>query len=197
MNKIMYSIVTTGPLVEPIDRDDIAKLDLKLLDETTEDDLLDILIQAAREWVEENTGRSLITQSRVIKFDYFPSIIELTNGPVQADSVVVKYFDSDDIEQTLDSDDYWVDTHSQIARVVVKNSWPSTMCRPNAVSVEYDAGYGDSADDVPDALKKACLFMLGHFYENRQNVSPVNSSEVPEAAYPLIRPYIITQYAGY
>lgn len=211
MTKVKYSVVTTAPAVEPIQRDELVKLDLKLSGDTIEDDLLDVYIQAAREYVEDRTGRSLITQTRLVKLDYFPPApfpsgyyeytwyqgITLTHGRVQEDSIVIKYYDTDDVEQTVDAADYWVDTHSDIARVVVKNAWPSTSCRPNAVSIEYVAGYGDDPADVPAALRRACLLMVGHFYENRQEVTPFNAKQIPAGVDSLLATYIITQYAGY
>jgi uncharacterized phiE125 gp8 family phage protein len=197
---IKRSVVVTPPDVEPIDRDDIAKLHLKLEDGTTEDALLDIYGQAARERIEQRTGRSLITQGRQIKLDYFPKCnhIELTHGPVQADSVVVKYFDETETEQTLSASDYWVD-YGDITRIVIKNYWPSTKSeRPGAVTIDYDAGYGDTADEVPSPLKSACLLRLGHLYENRQSVVlGTLVSEVPLGEDELIEPYILTQDVNY
>lgn len=198
--RVKKSVVITPPSVEPIDRDDIAKLHLKLEDVTTEDALLDIWIQAAREAIEDRTGLSLITQSRQIKLDYFPTCgyIELMNGPVQADSVEITYFDTDEVEQTLAAADYWVDTHSNIARIVIKNYWPAIKCRPNAVTIDYDAGFGDEAADVPAKLKSACLLRLGHLYENRQSVVMGTSvSEVPLGEDDLIAEFIVNQDAGY
>lgn len=215
MTKIKYSVVTVPPAVEPIQRDELVKLDLKLSDDTIEDDLLDIYIQAAREYVEDITGRSLITQTRVVKLDYFPPApygalevyfespepwwptITLTHGRVQDDSVVIKYFDTDDVEQTLSTSEYWVDTHGDIARVIAKNTWPNTYCRPNAVTIEYVAGYGDAPGDVPAAIRRACLLMVGHFYENRQEVTPFNVKQIPAGVDTLLASYIINQYAGY
>lgn len=211
MNKVKYSVVTVPPAVEPIQRDELVKLDLKLSDDTIEDDLLDIYIQAAREYVEDRTGRSLITQTRVVKLDYFPPAmypydtlpdtswrgLTLTHGRVQEDSVVVKYYDTDGVEQTLDPSEYWVDTHSDIVRVIAKNTWPNTYCRPNSVSIEYLAGYGDAPEDIPAAIRRACLLMVGHFYENRQEVTPFNVKQIPAGVDALLAPYIINQYAGY
>jgi uncharacterized phiE125 gp8 family phage protein len=196
--KIKYSKVITPPATEPIGRDDIAKLDLKLDEITTEDDLLDILIQASRELVEERTQRSLITQTRELKFEMFPcgNTISIPNGPVQADSIVITYYDEDDTEQTLDENDYWVDVHSDVARVVIKNYWPAVKDRPNAVTITYDAGYGDTPADVPAQLKKAMLFILGHLYENRQQVT-IGSivTEIPFTAEALMSTYVIDHYA--
>lgn len=176
-------------------------MDLKI-DSTDEDNLLTILIKASRETVEMRTGRSLITQTRVMKMDYFPctDIIRIPNGPVQS-ITHVKYYDQDEVLQTLDSGDYWVDTDSDIARVIVKDSWPSTEDMPNAVIITYVCGYGAAGSNVPAPLRKAMLFILGHMYENRQNVIVSGSStgvlEIPMGAEYLMSNYILEQEVYY
>lgn len=198
---IKYSKTTVGPLVEPVDIDDIAKVDLKV-DSTEEDELITILIQAAREYVEDRTQRSLITQTRVMKLDYFPRSTELTLpfGPVQT-VTTIEYYDSNGDLVPLAAGDYWVDVDSKIARVVIKNSWPSTFDQPNAVVITYECGYGLTGDDVPAPLRKAILLLVGHFYENRQNVivsgSPTGVVEIPFGAEVLLAPYVIEQNLRY
>lgn len=186
-DKIIYSVVTEQPAVEPIDRDAIADLHLKV-DYTIDDNLIDLMIRSSRQYIEQITGLSLITQTREIKLDYFPCEIELTQGPVQ--SVVITYQDENDDEQTLDEDEYWVDTHSKIARIVVKNSWPSTKCRPNAVTVEYVAGFG-AATDVPSPLREAILVVLGWKYTNRDVPIPI------DFVWPLVSTYVVVQDVSY
>ena len=195
--KVKRSIVTVAPVLEPIDRDSIGKLDLKLEAGTTEDALLNIWIQAAREKIEERTGLSLITQTRVIKLDHFPrgcDGIELLYGPVQ--SVVVTYQDDDDATQTLSSSDYWLDTHGP-GRITIKNSWPSTMDRPAAVTITYVAGFGLTAATVPGPLRSAVLMRFAHLYENRQSVVPGAMDTVPLGEDDLVFPYVMTQNASY
>lgn len=196
---IAYSKLITPPAVEPIQLEDLAKLDLKIDDQTDEDDLLEILIKAVREITENRLGKALITQTREIKLDYFPCdvCIYLSYGPVQADSVVITYYDSDEVLQTLDPSAYWVDTHSEIARVIVKNSWPSTKCMPNAVSIVYDCGYGDTPEDVPATLRKAMLLLLGHLYENRQQVTSNTAVELPFGFETLVSTFVTTQNVSY
>lgn len=197
---IVYSKVISNPAVEPISLSE-AKIDLKI-DDTTEDDLLAILIKASRETIEIRTGRSLITQTRTIKLDYFPctDTIKIPNGPVQS-ITHIKYYDEDEVLQTLDSSDYWVDSDSDVARVVVKDSWPSTEDRPNAVIVTYVCGYGSAGSSIPAPLRKAMLFILGHVYENRQNVIVSGSStgalEIPMGAEYLMSNYILEQEVYY
>jgi uncharacterized phiE125 gp8 family phage protein len=199
--KILYSKVTTGPAIEPIDIDDIAKLDLKV-DDTVEDDLIEILIQAARESVENRTNRSLITQTREVRLDWFPSsdTIILPNGPVQSVTSIQYYDDNNDLT-TLSNNDYWVDINSTIPRIVIKNYWPSSYSRPNAVIIIYVAGYGTAATTVPATLRKAMLLILGHLYENRQSVivsgSPTGVVEMPMGAEYLMNQYIVEQSIVY
>lgn len=198
--KILYSKTTSDPAIEPITTTE-AKLDLKI-DTSDEDDLLTILIQAARETVENRIGRSLITQTRVIKMDYFPSsdTILLPYGPVLS-VTHVKYYDDDETLQTLSTNDYWVDVDSDIARIVVENYWPSTFDKPNAVIVTYSAGYGPLKTDVPAPLRKAILLILGHLYENRQAIvvsgSPTGVIEIPMGAEYLMNQYVLEQDITY
>lgn len=195
---IIYSNVTSEPSVEPITLTE-ARLDLKV-DSTDDNSLIDILRQVSREMVEMRTNRSLITQTRVIKMDYFPDTIYLTHGPVQS-VTHVKYYNDSEVLTTVSSSDYWVDTASGIARIIPKDSWPSTYDMPNAVVVTYVCGYGNAGSDIPAPLKKACFMILAHLYENRQSVvmsgSPTAVIEVPMGAEYLMSNYILEQNVTY
>jgi len=197
---IIYSKVTVQPQSEPISLTE-AKLDLRV-DSSDENDLIEMYITAAREMIEKRTGRSLITQTRTVKLDYFPLMdtIKLPNGAVQSVTSIT-YYDKDNVVQTFASSGYWVDTDSDICRIVVDNSWPSTYDRPNAVTITYVAGYGSNSTDVPYPLRKAMLFLIGHFYENRQNVIVSGSStgalELPMGAEYLISNYVLEQDVFY
>lgn len=190
-NRIIRSVVTDGPDAEPLALDDV-KVNLKLSPGDSEDDLLDLLIQAAREYVEEETGLSLMTQTRVIKLDEFPNCdtIQLTAGPIQ-NITTVKYQDPDDTEQTFAASNYWLDAHSHIPRIVVKDSWPATETRPNAVTITYEAGFGDAATDVPTKLREACMTVVAWLYENRDQRVPSNLVDG------LIGPHTVVQDVTY
>jgi uncharacterized phiE125 gp8 family phage protein len=193
---ILYSKVTAQPDVEPIVLAD-AKVHLRV-DGTDEDTLIDILITAAREMVEKRTNRSLITQTRTVKMDYFPisDTILLPHGPVQS-VTHVKYYDEDEVLQTFADTLYWVDVDSDIARIVVKDDgWPETEDMPNAVEIEYEAGYGDAGSDVPKPLIQAMYLILGHLYENREQVGDIRH-ELPFGAEILMSNYILEQNVHY
>lgn len=192
---IIYTKVTSDPAVEPITSTE-AKLHLRV-DHTTDDTLIAILIQAARETVEQHTNRSMITQSRTIKLDYFPqnNTIHLPNGPVSS-VTSVKYYDGDAVQQTLSSTLYWVDTNSNIPRIVIKDSWPATYDMPNAVEIIYVCGYGAAGSNVPRPLKQAMFLILGHLYENREQVGDIKH-ELPFGADILMSPYVLEQSVVY
>lgn len=197
---IIYSKISSEPAAEPVTLAE-AKTHLRV-DNDDENSLITILIQAAMELVEQRTGRSLITQTRVAKLDYFPcgDTILLPNGPV-ASVTSITYYDEDEVSQPLDSSLYWVDTSSDIARVVIKESWPSTYSMPNAVTVTYVCGYGASSSYVPKPLKQAMYLILGHLYENRQQVivgtGGISVAEIPYGADVLMSSYVLEQSVYY
>jgi len=191
---VIYSKVSVAPSIEPISLSE-AKSHLRV-DHDDENSYITVLIQAARETVEKHTNRSLITQTRVMKMDYFPleSQIYLLNGPVQT-GVTVQYYNASGVLTSFT--DFWEDVDSDIARIVPEDYWPETYDKPNAVVITYDAGYGDASTNVPAPLRQAMLLLIAHFYENRQNVivsgSPTGALAIPFGAEVLMNPYVLDQ----
>lgn len=196
MRKIMYSKVTLEPSAEPVTLFDTKK-HLRV-DHDEEDTLITVLIQTARTTIEQYTNRSLITQTRVLKLDSFPACetIYLPNGAVQSVTTVA-YIDDAGANQTLTANtDYYTDVDSNIARIEAVNYWPSTFDRPNAVTITYICGYG-AASAVPAPLKSALLLLVGHLYENREQVTADNMTEIPFGVQSLISSYVLEQPATY
>lgn len=163
------------------------------IDFSTDDTYIEGLITAATDWVQWRSGRQLVSATFRQSWDSYPTVIypskndwlqsgariwqpgmetafvPLARGPVSSVSWV-KYYDADDVQQTVSSSDYWVDTDSDPARVVPKNGWPTIyLGRPNAFQVQFVAGYGNAAA-VPKLLKQAVLWLVAHWYENREAV---------------------------
>lgn len=176
-----YSVLTIAPSIEPLTVQEV-KDNLKITD-TGEDSRLEGLIASARLWCEGYTNRSFIKQTRTQYMDEFwqpkgyngdakySSCVELLQGPllsVAGTTVIsVKYYDENDALQTMPSSDYWIDATRPIPRIYVKESWPTTKVRPNAVEIAYYAGYGTAASDVPQYFKDAMHLYIAHLYENR------------------------------
>jgi len=177
-----------------------AKLHLRI-DHNDEDTLIDALIDAATETLDGWSGllgRCLITQTWKIALPGFCSgrIIRLPYPDIVSDGVTIKYFDLDDVEQTYAATSFSVleDTDGGFVWLKSGEVWPTTNDRPDAVSVEFDAGYGDAAA-VPAPIKAAILLKLGHLYEHREDVTTGSrGASLPKGAESLVMPYRRVQF---
>lgn len=181
-----YQLITP-PATEPISLTD-AKLHLKV-DVADDDALITALIVAVRQYAEQETRRSLITQVWKYTFDSFPgaqggaagvpwgvehshpsNALVLEKTPVVSVDTV-SYLDMASSAQTLPSTDYVVDVTSPVARItpVFGKVWPIALPQIAACSVQFTAGYG-AAGAVPQGLKQWMLLRLGALYENREAV---------------------------
>lgn len=161
----MTLVTTIAPTVEPVSVSDI-KLQLRV-DDDAEEDLIDSLIQTARVWVEEYTGVRLMSQTVTLYIDdAFPlSRFRLRVSPVQSISSV-KYYDDDDVLQTLASNTYRFG-NAIVPRIEPVDSWPSAKCRLDAVQIEMVVGYTTSAA-IPDQFKQAIKLIVGDLWLNRE-----------------------------
>ena len=128
------------------------------------------LISVVREACENRIERTLVSTAWQLALDAFPEsgVIELGMGPVISVTSVT-YLDANGSEQTLDTSDWELDTFSEPARLYRAPGvqWPTTQAAPNAVTIAYTAGYGDTAAAVPASLKHWMLLALSDLYENR------------------------------
>jgi uncharacterized phiE125 gp8 family phage protein len=159
--------VITGPDAEPIDAAQV-KASARI-DGTEFDDQMDLLIQQARETAEHETGRRLITRTLRVEFDAWCDALELPSSPVQSVSSV-QYHDGTDW-QTLDAAQYLlsqgVNTTAAVLPVTPATEWP-TLGEVNGarVRVEYVAGFGDAAGEVPAAIRHWMVAQCVHWIDN-------------------------------
>lgn len=146
------------------------------VDFTDEDDYITSLTIAARASVEEYLSRSLITQTWVLGLPAFPysDRILLPRGPVQS-VTSVKYTDSALVERTLtEGVDYLVDTYEELAEIVLPfgKVWPTAvLSTKRPVVIQFVAGYGDDASQVPPQIILAANQLVGDWYTNREAIS--------------------------
>ncbi len=116
-------------------------------------------------------GRALVTQQWELALDRFPcgSEIGIPLPPLRSVESIT-YTDTNGDTQTLATSVYAVDTVSEPGVVSLKygQTWPSTRCERNAVSIQFTAGYG-TADDVPETLKSAIKLRVGDRFANRES----------------------------
>ena len=144
------------------------------VDGTVEDTDITAMITEAREDLEAATARAFITQGWRLTMDRFPrEPIELKVCPVQSDGVEIAYIDVNGDSQTVDPATYQVDTDSEPARIkpLPGYSWPVTDGRIGAVTVTFNAGYGDAAGDVPENVKRAIKLLVGDRFRHRDATS--------------------------
>lgn len=160
-------------------------------DDTTFDDMLDALVRVATDYVEEQTGAALLTQTWRLSLDNLPSnrnewwdgtrelpvtyldgigrFIELPRWPVQSVTSVTLYDDEDDAT-VVDSAIYYVDTDRRPGRIALRRDeiWPTVVLRAaNGVQVVFVAGYGSDPCDVPGPLVQAIKMMAAFLFEHR------------------------------
>lgn len=168
----------TPPGAEPVTLDEI-KLDLGIT-WADQDTRLTALIAAAREACEHEIGRALITQTWELVLDAFPAAIRLPHPPAQS-VASVKYIDPDGVLQTLSAPSYQLDNYLEPAYVMPAYglTWPATRAEPNAVRVQYVAGFGEGGADVPENLKLWVRLQAAHFFRNAEAVSDLPLIKTP------------------
>ncbi len=151
-------------------------------DDDSEDEIMAIYLSAATEECRDFIGRQILPGSWKTFFDSFYPEVTIDVIPIDPESVVVKYFDSENAEQTLADDQYTKKTHGTDAYVTIAfngNALPSVYDRHDAVWIEFDAGYGgEETDDVPGRVKLAILLQAAGHFENRQSEQSGSSNEI-------------------
>jgi len=166
----MIARLKTKPVKEPMTLQE-AKDHLRV-DLTDEDAYIDQLITAARLEAEDLMERALITQTWELFLDCFPVNSRtpiLVSRPPLISVTTIKYIDAAGAEQTWPAADYKVDNKRHPARIfpAFDKTWPTTRSEANAVTIEYQAGYGPNAQDVPENIRHAIKLILTERYENR------------------------------
>lgn len=200
--------IVSRPTVEPISLEDAAN-HLRLdrygsPEEFADQDWLTMMIPAARELCESLSGLALAPTTYAMSLGMYPcgwgqyqQGINLRLAPVLGISSVT-YVDENGDSQTLDPTAYTLDTYASPARLypAIDTSWPSTSVVPNAVIVQFIAGFstpGESPQDypLPAQLRAAMLLTLGHLYENREASSAIDMKTIPLGVTSLLEGYRI------
>lgn len=174
----------TPPAREPLTLEEAREYLRLPPDLHTEDALVHALIYTARVTLEAATNRAWLTQRWSLGLDGFWSVtprhshpgldafwgvLRLPKNPVQA-VVSIQYVDTAGATQTLPPANYQVDVATKPARIAPAYGtvWPAIRPVFNAVTIVYDAGYGDNLEDVPEPLRVAMRLMVGTLWENRE-----------------------------
>jgi len=129
-------------------------------------------ITAARKWVENYCGISIVNQTRTLVLDEFPaSAIELPDGPVSSVTTIA-YVDTDGNSQTVAAHLLATYKLKDVLTPAFGAAWPSTRDQLAAVTITYEAGMmtNDSPTELlgEEDLTSGILLVLGDLWENRE-----------------------------
>ncbi|WP_257098730.1 head-tail connector protein [Pseudovibrio flavus] len=165
----MSTLLLTPPATEPVTLADV-HMHLRL-SHTHEDGLLTTLIKAARQQVEQKTGRALIAQKWRLYLDKLPQdrCIRLPHAPL-ASLVELSLYDPSGMQHVIGAGQILTDPASNPPRVKLQGPVPFALREMMGVEVDYIAGYGSLPEEVPESLRTAVLMLVAFWYERRSHV---------------------------
>ena len=201
--------LVSGPAVEPVSIAEVK--DHLRLDGLHEDAYVGALVTAARQVCETYTARSLVTQTWKQVLDQWPvqagdgpwwdgvregavdtiapvkRTLDLPRGPLQAINTI-RVFDDDGAGVVIDPSVYIV-APGLDGRVALRAGqvWPLATAPIGAIEIEFTAGFGDSWNDVPAALRHGILILVAHLYEAREAYA--EQDRLPQSVLSLWRPW--------
>jgi len=169
--------ILVEPAIEPVTLAE-AKSWLRL-DSADEDDLLIALIKTARTRSETITNRAMITQTvQETSIRYSATgVIDLSFAPVQSIETITKIA-ADGSETILPTSGYFADLDNNRIKV-------HSLVGAVSFRIEYIAGYGLLASDVPSPLKTAILLQIAWLFEHRDE----DGEFIPRSAQLLLSSY--------
>jgi uncharacterized phiE125 gp8 family phage protein len=187
----MATVLLSGPAVEPISLAE-AKAHLRV-DVSSEDTLIQSLIMASRLHIEAALDLALVTQSWRYRRDAWPrsGCIAMPMRPIQSVTSVQVYA-RDDSSESIDIADFVLDGDSNPARLVWRGGGapPKPGRAANGIEIDFVAGFGDAADDVPQPIRQSLLLLVAHWYENREPVEiGATATPIPSGVSELLLPY--------
>ena len=186
----MTYATTAQPAAEPLSLADL-KAHLRV-DGSDEDGLLEGLIRTARDHLERTTALCLINRTMRLYADGWPETgpLELTRGPVVSVSGVTAYA-GDGSASAVSLAGHVLDGEARPARLWLA-ARPDAVRAVHGIEVDFIAGFGETANDVPDGLKRALMTHAALMYEFRAHVPlDMQPAAVPEGYDRLVAPYLI------
>ena len=182
----MGLVLVTPPAGKVVSTDEIRQWCRIDPDVTADDDLLDELVAAAADLVQEGWGLQLLSATWRLTGCSFADPLRLPRYPVSSVGSVT-YADAAGDTQTLATSVWELDATgaAPVVRTKYGQVWPVTRSHPGSVAVTFTAGYGASAD-IPPTLKTAVKMAAHWWYERRGDERETAALALPAACVRLV-----------
>jgi uncharacterized phiE125 gp8 family phage protein len=156
-----------------------------------EDGLVSHLIAAARSRIEEATGVAMITRALRVALDWWPRgtadrrWLRLPVRPAGA-LIAVRVFDGHGEPATVTSR-FTLPPGRQAKLMWTDGAFPWPGQRIGGIEIDYEAGFGEGAEDVADGLRLAVKRLAAHAYAARDPESIAGALPVDVAG--LVAPW--------
>ncbi|MDQ0454287.1 head-tail connector protein [Rhizobium paknamense] len=158
----MTYVELAAPAAEPVS---LAEMKAHLrVEHADEDGLIAALIAVARAHAERETGLLTVSRAMRLYLDDWPEgeVIQIARGPVQAIDAVTVY-DEDGAPFQVLLEHHLLDGEARPARLWLKER-PLPGRPLNGIEIDFTAGFGEAATDVPDGLRRAIMLHAAALY---------------------------------
>ncbi len=174
MSNIEYILITPAN-IEPLTLNEV-KTHLRLDGNSSFDSQLTNLIKVAREYCEQITGRDLINKTYRALLNCMPKKLKIQKSKLQS-IISIKYY-SEGILQTLHSNEYYITQSNDYALLIINNDLELKLDdREQVINIDFVAGYGATADNIPQGIKQAMLSYITYLFENAGDCNDVGQFE--------------------
>lgn len=189
----MKPTLINAPAIEPVSLAE-AKAWLRL-DGSDEDDLVQALIVSARLTLEAYTRRFFVTQSWRLTLDAWPcsvrgqtpTTMSIPLAPLQS-VAAIRIFDALGVAQLLSAATYRAPAANDGARIVFSSAPPAPGRETDGIEIDVVVGYGASALDTPEPLRRAMLTLVAQWHEHRGDAG-ADEAALPAMVAALARPF--------
>jgi len=172
-----YSLRRTSEIEPPVTLELFKKQIRVELDETYEDDLLQVILEDATDYVQLQSDRSICQNvGWLLKLPAFPKgrTVYLPR-PTLTSITTVQYYSPDGQLRNLSSVSK-LDEH-----LLSHTGWPATANRPDAVQIAYTAGIANGKMG-----RRPVLLLAAHWFKHREDSVEKALSTIPTGVHDLI-----------
>lgn len=170
-NNFTYKI-TAPPVNKAVSLDTVKQYLRISASDTTQDDILNLIIDICTKFAENYTKRDFITRTSITFRDFFAPEFQIRRSPLQTVNKIERLVDG--VLTLVDATLFSVTSEEAFSRIFLLEDkcWPDDQDNvPQAIKIEFVSGFGDSDTDIPAELRGGLLQHIANFFANRGDCS--------------------------